>query len=89
MNLGAEYGRGVVIDLLPESRCRMRCVCGSLYEARRDNVVAGRTRSCGCLAREQAIARAEATAVRREHNRAMKAQADIEAAIAMKDQCQL
>lgn len=86
MILGAEHGRGVVIELLPQSRVRMSCLCGSTFEARRDNVAAGRTRSCGCIAREQAIARAEAKAQRREHNRALKAQADLDAAFAMKDQ---
>jgi hypothetical protein len=87
MSLGEVYGRGTVIELLNRpSRARLACRCGVEYTARRNNVVAGRTRSCGCIATEQAAERAKTKALRRVANRDAKAAADVAAAIAMRPQ---
>jgi hypothetical protein len=59
---GQRFGRGVVVD--PEVRvrsgkrevrgARLRCDCGEAYEVYLQSLLSGATRSCGCLAREEA-----------------------------------
>lgn len=63
VEIGQRFGRGVVID--PEIRtgmtravprgvfgARLRCDCGTEYEARVHNLFAGKTVSCGCQRRD-------------------------------------
>lgn len=49
---GKRYGRLVVLDNLSKGRCQCRCDCGKQTIVRRKHLVAGRTKSCGCLRSE-------------------------------------
>lgn len=49
---GNRYGRLVVLDNLSKGRCQCRCDCGKQTIVRRKHLVAGRTKSCGCLRSE-------------------------------------
>jgi hypothetical protein len=60
---GQRFGRGVVVD--PEIRmagggkvrgARLRCDCGTEYEAALKSLLEGMTGSCGCLQRDRAAA---------------------------------
>mgnify|MGYP001379757104 CR=1 FL=1 len=50
--LGLTFGRLVVVSKHEKSRFLCRCVCGNEKIVFKHNLVAGRTRSCGCLNRE-------------------------------------
>lgn len=55
---GRRYGRLVVLGLQGQtldrvSIWRVRCDCGCEFLAYRTNLMAGKTRSCGCLRRER------------------------------------
>lgn len=70
---GQRFGRGVVVE--PEIRlpvrnrrgARLRCDCGTVYEAALMHLLGGRTNSCGCLQRERA-----AQSVRQLHKHGMR-----------------
>lgn len=50
----------ILIERLPRTRpvkAKFRCVCGAEFVALLTNVQQGRTKSCGCLRREAALAR--------------------------------
>ena len=53
---GVRYGRLVVIQRNGRE-CVCACDCGETFTADRGNIARGRTRSCGCLARERTIER--------------------------------
>jgi recombination endonuclease VII len=67
---GQRFGRGVVLEEVLHDyqrrdgkwvkfrALRMRCDCGTLYEPQLYKVTTGKTRSCGCLRREEAATRA-------------------------------
>lgn len=62
ISAGDRFGRGVVIDAAiwrkrrsgtrRDGYVRLRCDCGSEYETQPVHLQDGKTRSCGCLARE-------------------------------------
>ena len=59
MNIGDKFGRLVVLKLLaplrkPNTRAKVRCDCGIIKIVGRNNLTTGRTKSCGCLNKEQA-----------------------------------
>lgn len=58
---GQRYGRLVVVDYSHRTGTRhfwrCRCDCGSDAIVNRSQLTGGKTRSCGCLAREAALAR--------------------------------
>ncbi len=49
---GQRFGRLLVVKGLPHMRCLCQCDCGTTKEIRRQHLVSGKTRSCGCLRRE-------------------------------------
>jgi hypothetical protein len=53
--VGAVFGRLTVIDPMKAPKARMRCECGVERVVLRGNVIAGFTRSCGCLAVERFV----------------------------------
>lgn len=62
---GQRFGRLVVLGLtdVPDRKgfifWRVRCDCGTEKTVMQNNLVSGRTKSCGCLSREMVAARAE------------------------------
>lgn len=59
---GRQFGRVTVLEKVGRSSGRIaiyhcRCECGTEFDAYASNLKSGRTRSCGCLRREQNIAR--------------------------------
>lgn len=58
---GKNFGRLTVIERAPDKNGRTaflcRCTCGNIVVVNAGALRAGRTHSCGCLAREQLIAR--------------------------------
>lgn len=52
--VGLRFGRLVILSEDDDSRVTCRCDCGSAVQVRRNNVVVGDTKSCGCLQRERA-----------------------------------
>ena len=62
---GEHYGRLTLIEPVAyekshTSRWRVRCDCGTVFEAALTNIKSGNTRSCGCLRREKLIERNKA-----------------------------
>jgi hypothetical protein len=51
--VGRRFGRLTVIEELPGRNCRCRCQCGRTTFKRLKHLVAGRTKSCGCLRDEK------------------------------------
>ena len=47
--IGRRFGRLTVIEELPAMQCRCQCQCGRIAVKRKKHLVAGRTKSCGCL----------------------------------------
>jgi hypothetical protein len=73
---GQRFGRGTVTD--PEIRvpngpgqtkrgCRLRCDCGTVYEAALTHLARGVVKSCGCLSREMTSARATTHGLTRDN----------------------
>lgn len=60
---GKRYGRLVVLGNLSIGRCQCRCDCGNQAIVKRKHLVAGRTKSCGCL---------QAECTKRRHDRKRK-----------------
>lgn len=59
---GRQFGRVTVLEKVGRSSGRIsiyrcRCECGMEFDAYASNLKSGRTRSCGCLRREQNVAR--------------------------------
>lgn len=62
---GTRFGRGTVIEEVRLTRgngsavrgLRLKCDCGTVYDALFDNVIREKSRSCGCLRRELAVAK--------------------------------
>jgi hypothetical protein len=50
---GRQFGRLTVIEELPGRNCHCRCQCGRTTVKRLKHLVAGRTKSCGCLRNEK------------------------------------
>jgi hypothetical protein len=50
---GRRFGRLTVIEELPGRNCLCRCQCGRTSVKRLKHLVAGRTKSCGCLRDEK------------------------------------
>ncbi len=46
--IGQSFGRLIVTEMLPGGDCRCRCRCGRETTARRQHLLSGRRRSCGC-----------------------------------------
>ena len=46
------FGRLIVQAMLPKGRCECLCTCGNRTVVRRKHLLAGRTKSCGCLKTE-------------------------------------
>lgn len=58
--IGERFGRLVVLDVRLESRnrvCSCRCDCGATKDVRASSLLAGFTRSCGCIRSQRATAR--------------------------------
>jgi hypothetical protein len=49
---GKRFGRLLVIDSNYERLCNCQCDCGNTKIVRRNNLISGNTKSCGCLAKE-------------------------------------
>lgn len=49
---GKRYGRLLVLDTQSRGRCQCCCDCGKQTIVRRKHLIAGRTKSCGCLRSE-------------------------------------
>lgn len=52
--VGERYGRLVLLEQIGREKCgnarwKVRCDCGTEFEASLGNIRSGRTRSCGCL----------------------------------------
>lgn len=47
--VGRKFGKLAVTEELPGQQCRCRCQCGQVTVKKRKHLVAGRTKSCGCL----------------------------------------
>ena len=47
------FGRLTLIERRPERKAVVRCDCGTVKIVFYDNVIRGKTRSCGCLSRER------------------------------------
>lgn len=52
IQIGATFGRLTVVDVAPRSRVSCKCSCGNQHVAIAGNLLSGRTRSCGCIRRE-------------------------------------
>ena len=64
--VGRQFGRVTVLEKVGRSRGRISiyrclCECGTEFEAYANNLKTGRTRSCGCIRKEQNIARIKIT----------------------------
>jgi len=56
--VGQVFGRLTILTILPHARCRCQCRCGQIKIIRRQHILSGRTRSCGCLHAEMQKRRA-------------------------------
>lgn len=74
MKAGSKVGRLIIVSdlgtkpnkLINKGRWYLcRCMCGSTKEVRRDRLLSGNTKSCGCLMRELSKKRAAKLGVRR------------------------
>lgn len=59
---GDRYGRLTLIEPVAYEKChtarwKVRCDCGTVFEAALTNIKSGNTRSCGCLRKERLIER--------------------------------
>jgi len=50
--IGKKYGRLTVIEEISPRYCLCECECGNEKTVRRDHLLSGATKSCGCLLRE-------------------------------------
>lgn len=68
MRVGERYGRLLVVEQVGRRGARYlcRCACGRTVEVVAAKLLAGHTRSCGCLRRELAAERLEAVKRQRE-----------------------
>jgi hypothetical protein len=55
--IGQRFGRLVCVQMESGRRASFTCDCGTTFTAFRSNVKRGKTRSCGCLARESTAER--------------------------------
>ena len=51
---GSKYGRLTVVKYVGDGKWFCKCECGNTNEVRGDALRSGRSRSCGCLAKESA-----------------------------------
>lgn len=51
--VGSRFGRLVVLEDLSSQKHRCRCDCGNMKVADRNHLRSGRSKSCGCLAKER------------------------------------
>lgn len=54
---GHRFSRLVLLEKVGEEQCgnarwRVRCDCGTVFEAALNNITSGHTKSCGCLRSE-------------------------------------
>ncbi|QAT48574.1 hypothetical protein EQM14_01575 [Caproiciproducens sp. NJN-50] len=64
---GKRYGRLIVTDVIyvhgSKTRFKCKCDCGKSFETSADNILRGRTRSCGCLRHEVRIFNGEKSVI--------------------------
>jgi hypothetical protein len=55
--IGERFGRLVVVGIECAGKWRVQCDCGAVKVVAKQNVIVGKTQSCGCFRRETTIAR--------------------------------
>lgn len=50
--VGKQYGRFKVLEITSEKKCLCQCSCGTMKKVNPYNILAGKSKSCGCLNRK-------------------------------------